>query len=112
MEIHFTSRHFRAHPTIQKHALDAVKKLDRYYDGIRRCDVILSFERQMNSVKIVEINLHVNRTLLHAVEKSDDYHKSIDNSIEKISRQLAKYKAKFRGKDKKTARRTKVKNIL
>jgi putative sigma-54 modulation protein len=111
MEIHFTARRFRAHPNVREHAVDAVRKLDRYFDGIRRCDLILGFERTTNSLKWVEINVHVNRTLLTAVEKSDDFHKSIDLAVDKIERQLKKYKSKSRMKDKKKVRRVKSKAV-
>lgn len=111
MEIHFTARHFHAHDTVKEHAIDSVKKLDRFYDGIRRCDVVLSFERSTNSVKVVEINLHVNRTLLTAVEKSEEFHKSIELAVEKLERQLVKYKTRLQKKDKKKVRQVKAKEL-
>ena len=107
METHFTARKFKAHETIKSHALESVKKLDRFYDGIVRGDVILSYERQTQSVKTAEINLHVYGTHLTAKETSDDFIKSIDLAVTKLEHQLEKYKTKLRGKDKKVLRRTK-----
>ena len=100
MNIKFTARRFRPHPDIKLHAIDSVKKLDKYYDGIVAANVILSYERATNSVKAAEINLHVFGAVLSAKEKSDDYFKSIDAAIEKLGVQLAKYKTKLRAKDK------------
>lgn len=111
MEIHFTARRFRAQPTVKAHALVAVKKLDRYFDGIRRCDIILSFDRPTNSIKKAEINLHVNRTMLTAVETSEDFHKSIDVAIDKLERRLETYKSKIRSKGRKKLRRTRAKVV-
>lgn len=111
MEIHFTARRFHAHPSVKEHAVDAVKKLDRYFDGIRRCDLVLGFERSTNSLKWAEVIVHVNRTLITAVEKSDDFHKSIDLAIDKVERQLSKYKSKIRRKDKEKVRRVKSKSV-
>jgi putative sigma-54 modulation protein len=99
MTIKFTARHFRPHPDIKEHALDAVKKLHRFYDGIVGTEVILSYERVTNSVKIAEINLKVYGTVLSATEKSDDFLKSIDAAVEKLGKQLSKYKTKLRAKD-------------
>jgi putative sigma-54 modulation protein len=107
MEIHFTARKFKAHDTIRNHAIESVKKLDKFYDGIVRGDIILSYERPTQSVKKAEINLHVFGTHLTAKEKSDDFFKSIDLTIVKLEHQLEKYKTKLRGKDKKVLRRTK-----
>jgi putative sigma-54 modulation protein len=100
MNVKFTARRFRAHPDIKEHALDTVKKLDRYYDGIVSADVILSFERVTKSVKTAEINLHVHGSVLTAKEKSEDFIKSIDATGEKLAAQLTKYKTKLRAKDK------------
>ncbi|MCC6397450.1 MAG: ribosome-associated translation inhibitor RaiA [Bacteroidetes bacterium] len=100
MNITFTARHFRPHPEIKQHALDTVKKLYKFYDGIVTANVILSYERATNSVKTAEINIHVYGGVLTAKEKSEDYHKSIDKAAEKLTLQLEKYKAKLRAKDK------------
>jgi ribosome hibernation promoting factor len=107
MEIHFTARRFKPHAAIRKHAVEAIRKLDKFYDGIARSDVILSFERTLKSVKAAEINLHVDGTVLTAKDKSDDFYKSIDLAVGKLERQLAKYKMKLRMKNKKTLRRVK-----
>ncbi len=100
MNIKFTARRFRPHADIKEHALDEVKKLGKFYDGIVTADVILSFERSINSVKTAEINLHVYGTTLSATEKSEDFFKSIDAAVAKLTVQLSKYKSKLRAKDK------------
>ncbi|MBI5022247.1 MAG: ribosome-associated translation inhibitor RaiA [Ignavibacteriales bacterium] len=107
MEVHFTARKFKAHDTLKDHALNSVKALEKYYDGIMRGDVILSYERTANSLKSAEINLHVHGSILSAEEKSEDFDKSIELAIGKLERQLSKYKTKVRKKNKKTLRRVK-----
>lgn len=104
MHVKFTARRFRAHPDVKAHAIDCVKKLDKFYDGIVTADIILSYERASNSVKSAEINLHVYGSILSAREKSDDYHKSIESAVEKLGTQLAKYKSKLHAKDKSRVR--------
>ena len=100
MNITFTARRFKVHADIKQHALDAVGKLDRYYDGIITANIILSYERATKSVKTAEVNLHVYGELLSAKEKSEDFFKSIDAVTDKLSIQLGKYKQKLRAKDK------------
>ena len=109
MDLHFTARRFKAQDDVRAHALSAVTNLDKFYDGIVRGDIILSYERRTNSVKAAEINLHVHGTILSAKEKSDDFRKSIDLAIEKLERQLKRYKTKLRMKNKKELRRVKEK---
>jgi len=107
MDVHFTARRFKAHQEIRDHALASIRKLDKYYDGIVRSDIILSYEHKPNSTKIAEINLRVYGVVLTAKEKSDDFHKSVDLAIEKLGRQLDRYKTKLRTKDKRTLRKIK-----
>lgn len=107
MELHFTARKFKARKELRQHASDAVKRLDKYYDGIVRADIILSFERPLQSVKTAEVNLHVHGAMLSATEASEDFHKSIERAIQKLERQLSKYKTKLRMKNKKTLRKVK-----
>jgi ribosomal subunit interface protein len=111
MEVHFTARRFRADPDMKERAIESVKKLDKYFDGIRRCDIILSFGRATNSVKTAELNLHVNRTTLVAVESSGDFSKSIDAALEKLGRRLETYKSKLRAKDRKKVRQVRSKAV-
>ena len=107
MEVHFTARRFKPHKDIRSHAVEAIRKLDRFYDGIVRSDVILSFEHTPNSVKSAEIKLTVDGTVLTARDRSEDFYKSIDLAVSKLERQLAKYKTKLRMKNKKALRRVK-----
>jgi putative sigma-54 modulation protein len=109
MDIHFTARRFKPHQDIRDHALTALKKLDKHYDGIVRSDIILSYEGKDPSVKVTEVKVHVLNAVLTAKEKSAEFHKSIDMSIEKIERQLGKHKAKKIMKNKKTLRKVKEK---
>jgi putative sigma-54 modulation protein len=106
MNIKFTARHFRPHAELKEHAMETVKKLGKYYDGILSASVVLSFERVTNSVKRAEINLQVYGGILTATEESEDFMKSIDAASEKVMLQLQKYKTKLRAKDK-----TKVRTI-
>ena len=71
--------------------------LKKYYDGIVTGNVVLRFEKARDSMKIAEINLTVHGTSLVAIEKSPDFYKSIDTAVEKLERQLLKYKSKRRG---------------
>ena len=107
MDVHFTARRFKAHREVRDHALVSIQKLDRFYDGIVRADVVLSYEHKPNSTKIAELSVRVFGVILTAKEKSQDFHKSIDLAVEKLERQLDRYKAKLRTRDKRTLRRMK-----
>jgi putative sigma-54 modulation protein len=97
MNVQFTARHFKAHDGLKHYALQQVSTLKKYYDGIVTGNIILRFEKPKDSLKIAEINLAVFGTKLVAIEKSENFYKSIDNAVDKLERQLLKYKGKKRG---------------
>lgn len=109
MDIQFTARRFKAREEVKQRAIDEVKKLGKFYDGIVSADVILSYERGTNSIKTAEINLRVHGSILSAKQKSEEYEKAIDKAVEKLETQLAKYKSKLHQKDKKKVRALKDK---
>lgn len=105
-----TSRHFKAHTTLVDYAKDAVEKLDRYYDGIIKCEVRLSFETSRNSVKKAEIILSVYKNKIAAIHESEEFHKSIDGAVDKVLARLKKYKEKLHAKDRKQVRQVQSKD--
>ena len=104
MNTHFTARKFKARQDLKTYAVGQAKKLDKFYDGIVRADIILSYERTSQSVKTAEINIRVHGTTLSAKKSSEEFPKSIDLAIDKLERQLAKYKTKRQLKNKRTLR--------
>ncbi len=109
MNIKVTSRHFRAKDELLEYAENAVESLEHYYDGITRTDVILSFEGSENEVKVAEINVKVYNQVLSSVVKTDDFQKSIDQAVKKLTVQLKKYKDKLHAKKRKVVRKTRAK---
>ena len=81
---------------MKDHAQSSIEALTKYYDGILNAEVILSFEKVQNSIKVAEIILGVNGKTLSATAKSEEFEKSIELAVEKIESQLKKYKDKIR----------------
>ncbi len=104
METHFTARRFKAREETKSHAIAAVARLEKYYDGIVRADIVLSYERGTHSVKTAEINIHVHGGVLTGKEKATEYDKAVDAAVGKLGTRLAKYKSKLHQKDKKKVR--------
>ena len=97
MKFTFTSRHFKAHDTLKEFALGEIEKINRFYDGILKCDVILSFEKSTNSVKTAEVIVKIsNHHTITAKEKTDDFNTSIEGAVGKAINQIKKYKDKIR----------------
>jgi len=109
MHIQITARHFKIHDSIRDHITKELEKLEKFFDGIISCEVVLYYERPQNSRKHCEMTLKVKGYKLFAAVDSDDFLKSVDMSVEKLERQLKKYKDKLREKDKKMVREVNAK---
>ncbi len=108
MRINFTARHFKAQKSLQQFAVQEVKKLEKFYERIVWCDIILSYEKTPQNLKIAEIHIHVHRMTLSAREKAEDFFKAIDEALRKLGRQLKKYKAKFQETKYRASKKRKV----
>jgi putative sigma-54 modulation protein len=93
MHITFTARHFKATNRLKEYSEKKVTRLKRYYDGIIECEIILDYEKLD---QIAEIAIKVYGQRLVAIEKSEDIFKSIDAAVDKLERQVKKYKEKLK----------------
>lgn len=91
MRVSFTARHYKPSKRLKDYATSEVETLEKFYDGIISTEIILDYQKD---IQIAEINILVHGQTLTVIEKTDDIYKSIDNSVEKMGRQLKKYKEK------------------
>ncbi|MBN1780893.1 ribosome-associated translation inhibitor RaiA [bacterium] len=91
MRITITARRFKLPENIKNYAQREVMRLEKYYDGIIDTEMILSWEK---FYRMAEIKMRVFGTTLTAQEREDDMRKAIKLAIEKMERQLIKYKDK------------------
>lgn len=94
MNVQVTARRFKAHQSLKDYAINEVKRLEKFNNDINKVDIIFSYDRSHDSVKNVDIVLHMNGHNLLARESSDDFKKSIDLAVVKLERQLGKLKTK------------------
>jgi ribosomal subunit interface protein len=97
MKFVFTSRHFKAHTSLKDFAQIEIEKISKYYDGIIKSEVILSFEKATNSVKIAEVIITTNtHSVITAKDRSDDFKISIEGAVDKAASQIKKLKEKIK----------------
>ena len=99
MKIEITARNFRLGAKLEKYIEDELNKLEKLYDGIIDCQVILV---KIKNDNIAEIIMRVYKKLLVTKDTSDEMFKSIDGAAEKLRRRLKKYKQKLRDIDHET----------
>jgi putative sigma-54 modulation protein len=95
MNITITARHFKAPEPLKEFAKEEVARLKKYYDGIIEGEVILTW---VKLTQIAEVKLKVYGQTLTAQQKSEDIRKSITLAVDKLERQLQKYKSKWQKK--------------
>lgn len=93
MEMTFTFRNLEATEALKTHALDKLKRLDKYLIKPTKAHVIFQVERFQH---LVEVTVNANGIQYVSHEKSEDMYTSIDKAIHKLERQLKKYKERIK----------------
>ncbi|MEX0928426.1 MAG: ribosome-associated translation inhibitor RaiA [Balneolales bacterium] len=94
MNTTFTARKFNASDHLQDYANQAVHKLEKYYDSILICDVVLEPNADPDEPQKAELNLQVAQDLLTATETGTTYEHAINKAVDNMKRQVIKYKNK------------------
>lgn len=81
-----------------------IGKLDRYLPSISEARVELSTEKVKSAQDrhVAQVTLRSNNTILRAEERTDDIFASIDAVLDKIYRQIARYKGKRQDRSRRT----------
>lgn len=80
---------------IKDYSEKKVEKIKKYFDDIMDVHVNLDVEKNLH---IAEIFVNVKGIFLKGIEKSEDMYASIDMAVDKIERQLVKYKEKLKSR--------------
>jgi putative sigma-54 modulation protein len=83
-------------PALKEHAQEKVGKLEKYFKG-EPMEVQITFEVEKDR-HIVEVTAYINGIILRGEEATDDMYASIDGVIEKVVRQIHKYKTRIHRK--------------
>ncbi|MBM4128850.1 MAG: ribosome-associated translation inhibitor RaiA [Nitrospira sp.] len=92
MNIIVTGRNIEVTPALKKYAEGKIMKFDRYLSNITEAIVTLSVEKYRHKVEVL---LKVNGYLIQAEVITGEIYSSIDEVVEKIERQVKKYKEKL-----------------
>ena len=90
MKIKIAVRHTGASPALRDYVIEKTEALERFFDRIVSVDVVLSVEKDR---QIADFHAHLtNRKRINAHEESADMYASIDKAIDRLKRQLVKFK--------------------
>ncbi len=89
MQVKVTARHFKAPKEFRDFVENEVRKLERYFDGVLNCHVILSRD---NGQEVAEIVAHSKRHQFTVVETGPKMNRAVAVAIDKLRTQLQRYK--------------------
>jgi putative sigma-54 modulation protein len=95
-----TTRHVDVSDRVRQYASDRTDKLEQFYDGIVSAHVILGEDNSPAENKTAEINIDVYQDRLSAEDSASTHEEAINLCVDHLRRQLEKYKAKLRDRDK------------
>lgn len=98
MEIIVRGKNIDVNPALRQYAEKRLSKIDKY---IRQspvsCQVTFSTERENH---VVEVTISLNGFLLRAEESARDAFSSVDSVLDKIEKQMEKYRTRLLRRDK------------
>lgn len=90
-------KHLKVTPAVREYAEEKLGKLVRYFDHVQEAQVVLSVERRGNfgKAQVVEVSVRGDGIVLRGEEASPDMYASIDLVVEKLKKQIERYRSKF-----------------
>jgi putative sigma-54 modulation protein len=93
MQMNITFRQFGTSDSLKEYAREKVDRVNKLLDRAGEAHVVLSLERHLHHA---DITIHSGSWVLRGREKSEDMYASIDLAMDKIERQLRRYKDKLK----------------
>ena len=92
MQINLTGHHIELTSSMRDYVNSKFAKLERHFDHINNVYVVLNVEKLTQKA---EAKLHMNGGEIFASSEDDDMYAAIDSLIDKLDRQVLKYKEKI-----------------
>ncbi len=94
MDVRIVERYVADSDALKEYAHKKADGLSRYFDRIVSLDIVMEVERDQHRVEMV--GHLINKKTVKAEAATDDMYASVDQAVEKMQRQLVKYKERLR----------------
>jgi len=96
MNLTISGHHLELTPAIREHVHNKLERITRHFDHVIDIAVILSVDKHPEKEKRqkAEINLRLRGKDVHVESIAQDLYTAIDSLIDKLDRQVIKYKTK------------------
>lgn len=91
MQIQLTGQHIEITDALRQYVNDKLERLSRHFDHVGNVHVVLSVEKLRHKA---EATVHLNGGTVFADIVADDMYAAIDGLVDKLDRQVKKYKEK------------------
>ena len=91
MDITVTFRHIEPTESLKAYAEEKVSKIDKYLDFPVEVHIVLAVEKFRH---MADVTLSVNGTMIKAVEETEDMYSAIDQVMDKVEKQIKRYRDK------------------
>ncbi len=92
MQINLTGHHIELTSSLRDYVNSKFAKLERHFDHINTVYVVLNVEKLKHKA---ESTVHVNGSEIFASSENHDMYAAIDALVDKLDRQILKYKGKI-----------------
>jgi putative sigma-54 modulation protein len=97
MRIIVTGKHLQVTPAVRDYAEQKVSRIGRYLDHVQEAQVVLSVERRrgVGRAHVAEVTIRGDGVLLRGEEASPDMYASLDRVVDKLRRQIERYRSRL-----------------
>lgn len=90
-------RHMDITPSLKQYAEEKIGKIGRHFDQVQKAQVVLNVERrgELGKAEIAEVTVWGDGVILRGEEASADMYASIDRVVEKLQKQIEKYRSRM-----------------
>jgi len=94
MNLTISGHHLDVTPSLRVYVRSKLERITRHFDQVVGVKVLLSVEKQKEKEKRqrAECNIHVKGSDLFAVSSHQDLYAAVDDLVDKLDRQLMRYK--------------------
>jgi len=111
MQVSITGRHVELTDALKDYVHDKLGHLKHSFDHVVDVHVVMTVEKHRQRC---EVTIHANGVTIHAKDETDDMYASIDGVVDKLNRQLKRYRAKLhrhQSKGRKTSMKLRAKAL-
>jgi putative sigma-54 modulation protein len=92
LEVSIAGKHVEITDALRTHVTKRMQHIKKYFESIIHVHVVLGVEHHRH---MAEVTISANGITMHGEESTDDMYSSIDKVVDKIERQLRRYKDKI-----------------